>query len=329
MRYTAIPNTNITIPRLCLGCMSFGGGAGQTQPWTLDPDRSQAIISHALDRGINFFDTSNNYSAGASEEYLGRALKNLVPRDRVIIASKVYFNPDRLAPDAIRREIEGTLRRLQTDHLDLYIIHRYDYATPIEQTLAALHALVTSGKVRALGASAMYAYQFHTMQNTAAALGLTPFVTMQNHYNLLYREDEREMIPLCRQLGVALTPYSPLAAGRLARPQRDADTLRNRTDQVARARYDTDEYTRETDGRIIDRVAALARDRGTTMTAIALAWHYAKGIAAPVIGATKPAHIDDACAALDITLTQQEIDTLETPYIPHKITGARLKNADK
>ena len=224
MEYTKLGKTDITISKLCVGCMSFGK-AGTMHDWTLDEAESEKVIRHALELGINFFDTANGYSAGTSEEYLGRALKRSVPRDQVVIASKVYFNPGRLSRQAILREIDGTLRRLGTDYLDLYIIHRFDYDTPIEETMEALHDLVRAGKVRALGASAMYGYQFYNMQLAARDHGWTPFSAMENHYHLLYREDERELIPICRQMGVSLMLYSPLAAGHLTRPTWEADTL--------------------------------------------------------------------------------------------------------
>ena len=199
MEYTKLGSTDINVSKVCLGCMSFGE-AGTMHDWTLNYEESEKVIKHALDLGINFFDTANSYSAGTSEEYLGRVLKNNnIPRDKVVIASKVYFNPGRLSREAILREIDGTLNRLQTDYLDLYIIHRFDYDTPIEETMKTLHELVKSGKVRALGASAMYGYQFHNMQLAAINHGWTPFSAMENHYNMLYREDERELIPICKQ----------------------------------------------------------------------------------------------------------------------------------
>ena len=219
MEYVKLGHSGIVVPKFCLGCMSFGDPASKMHAWTLNPQESERIIKHALDLGINFFDTANCYSAGTSELYLGSALKHNVPRDKVIIASKVYFNEGKLSKEAINREIEGTLKRLGTDYLDLYIIHRFDYDTPIEETMLALDGLVKSGKVRALGASAMYGYQFHNMQICAKENGLTQFTSMQNHYNPLYREDEREMIPICKQMNVALTPYSPLASGRCARTE--------------------------------------------------------------------------------------------------------------
>ena len=268
MQYTKLGNSGIEISRLCLGCMSFGDPASQMHAWTLDPAKSEEIIKHALDLGINFFDTANCYSAGTSEEYLGRAIRNNVARDKVVLASKVYFNEGNLSKTAIAREIDGTLRRLGTDYLDLYIIHRFDYGTPVEETMEALHGLVKAGKVRALGASAMYGYQFYTMQLAARDNGWTPFVSMQDHYNPLYREDERELIPVCRQMNVALTPYSPLAAGRVARADWSADTLRSRTDKVAQGKYDS---TEEADKAIAARVNELAGKYGATMTQITLA----------------------------------------------------------
>lgn len=322
MEYTKLGNSGIEVSRLCLGCMSFGDTASQMHAWTLDPEQSEKIIRHALDLGINFFDTANCYSAGTSEEYLGRAIKKNVARDKVVLASKVYFNDGKLSKAAIAREIDGTLRRLGTDYLDLYIIHRFDYETPVEETMEALDALVKAGKVRALGASAMYGYQFYTMQLAARDNGFTPFVSMQNHYNPLYREDERELIPICRQMNVALTPYSPLAAGRVARPNWDADTMRSKTDKVAHSKYDS---TEETDTAIAMRIRELAEKRGVTMTQVAFAWHFAKGIASPIIGATKEKYLDDAVGAFAINLTVEEVAYIDEPYVPHKIMGALSK----
>ena len=322
MQYTTLGRTEITISKLCLGCMSFGK-AGTMHNWTLDKADSEAVIRHALDQGINFFDTANVYSDGTSEEYLGRTLKKLVPRDKVVLASKVYFNEGRLSRAAIHREIDGTLSRLGTDYLDLYIIHRFDYETPIEETMEALHDLVKAGKVRALGASAMYGYQFHNMQIAARDHSWTPFSAMENHYNLLYREDERELIPLCRQMDVTLMPYSPLASGHLCRPTWTADTLRATTDKVAKGKYDAME---QQDLPIVQRVHELAEKHGVTMTQIALAWQWVKGVASPILGATKLRHIDDAVGALNVTLTPEEIAYLEEPYAPHPIVGAIDKN---
>ena len=287
MEYSKLGNTDIEVSKLCVGCMSFGK-AGTMHDWTLDKSESEKIIKHALNLGYNFFDTANGYSAGTSEEYLGRALKKNIARDQVVIASKVYFNEGRLSRKAIMREIDGSLSRLGTDYLDLYIIHRFDYDTPIEETMEALNELVKSGKVRALGASAMYGYQFYNMQVAARDHGWTPFSAMENHYNLLYREDERELIPICKQMNVSLMPYSPLAAGHLARPQWKSDSLRGTTDRVA--------------------------------------WQWAKGIVSPIIGATKTSYLDDAARAFNIKLTTEDIAYLEEPYVPHKIIGAIDKN---
>lgn len=320
MEYTKLGNSGIEVSRLCLGCMSFGDPASKMHAWTLDPDQSEAIIRHALDLGINFFDTANCYSAGTSEEYLGRAIKRNVARDKVVLASKVYFNEGALSAKAIEREIEGTLRRLGTDYLDLYIIHRFDYGTPVEETMEALHKLVKAGKVRALGASAMYGYQFYNMQLAARDNGWTAFSSMQNHYNPLYREDERELIPVCRQMNVALTPYSPLAAGRCARPNWEADTMRSKTDVVAHGKYDS---TEEQDKTIAARIKELADKYSATMTQVTLAWHYAKGVASPVIGATKTKYLDDAAGAFNVRLTNEDVAYIDELYIPHKITGAK------
>lgn len=318
MKYTKLGNTDIEISKLCIGCMSFGK-AGTMHDWTLDEAGSEKVIHHALDLGINFFDTANGYSAGTSEEYLGKALKNLVPRDKVVIASKVYFNEGRLSRKAIMREIDGSLKRLGTDYLDLYIIHRFDYDTPIEETMEALHDLVKAGKVRALGASAMYGYQFYNMQLAARNHGWTPFSAMENHYNLLYREDERDLIPICKQMHVSLMPYSPLAAGHLTRKTWESESLRGRTDRVARGKYDRME---EQDMNIVKRVAELAEKHQCRMSQIALAWQWAKGVASPIVGATKASYLDDAAGALDVVLSQEDVAYLEECYVPHPVVGA-------
>ena len=322
MEYTTLGKTDIRVSKLCVGCMSFGK-AGTMHDWTLNEEDSAAVIKHALDLGINFFDTANGYSAGTSEEYLGRALKRYARREDVVISSKVYLNEGRLSREAIMREIDGTLKRLGTDYLDVYIIHRFDYEHPIEETMEALHDLVKAGKVRALGASAMYGYQFHAMQIVARDHGWTPFSVMQNHYSLLYREDERELIPICRHFGVSLMPYSPLAAGHLCRPTWQGTTLRSQTDRVARGKYDKAE---ENDMLIVDRVHELSEKYGVTMTQIAIAWEWAKGVATPIIGATKAGHFDTAAEALKVKLTPEDIAYLEEPYLPHTIVGAIDKN---
>ena len=319
MEYAKLGNSDLQVSRLCVGCMSFGDSGSNMHAWTLDYTQSEALIRRALDLGINFFDTANVYSAGSSEAFLGRAIKNNVARDQVIIATKVYSNEGKLSRKAILREIDGSLQRLGTDYVDLYIIHRFDYDTPIEETMETLDSLVKAGKVRALGASAMYGYQFYNMQLAAAANGWTPFVSMQNHYNLLYREDERELIPICRQQNVALTPYSPLAAGRLSRTEWKTDSLRSQTDKTAVIKYDS---TRDVDYGIVLRVKELAEKHGESMTRISLAWQFAKGVISPVIGATRAEYFDDAAGSFKINLTDDDIVYLEELYVPHKIVGA-------
>lgn len=319
MDYLALGNSGFSVSRFCLGCMSFGDPASKMHAWTLNLTESEAIIKQALDLGINFFDTANCYSKGTSEEYLGRAIKKNIARDKVILATKVYFNDGCLSKVAIEREIDSSLKRLGTDYIDLYIIHRFDEMTPIEETMETLDSLVKKGKVRALGASAMYGYQFFNLQLAAERSGWTPFVSMQNHYNLLYREDERELIPICRQYHVALTPYSPLAAGRLSRLDWKTDTLRSKTDEIASSKYDS---TQAIDRNIAQRVYELAGKYNATMTQIALAWHLAKGVISPVIGATKGKYLDDAVGALNISLITEDIFYLEEPYVAHHVVGA-------
>ncbi len=322
MEYTKLGNTDLEVSKICIGCMSFGK-AGTMHDWTLDETESEKVIKHALDLGINFFDTANCYSAGTSEEYLGKAIRNNIARDKVVIASKVYFNDGRLSKEAIAREIDGTLQRLGTDYLDLYIIHRFDFDTPVEETMETLDALVKAGKVRAIGASAMYGYQFYNMQLVAKEHGWTSFSTMENHYNLLYREDERELIPICKQMGVSLMPYSPLAAGHLSRPEWRTDSLRSKTDRVAMGKYDRME---EQDMQVVARVHELSEKHDCKMSQVALAWQWAKGIAAPIIGATKTTYLDDAAGALNVRLTDEDIAYLEEMYVPHPVVGAVKEN---
>lgn len=318
MEYIKLGNTDIEVSKICLGCMSFGK-PGTMHDWTLDEAETEKIVKHALDLGINFFDTANSYSQGTSELYLGKALKKYVSRDKVVIASKVYFNEGRLSKEAIERELDGTLKRLGTDYLDLYIIHRFDYETPIEETMETLHNLVKSGKVRAIGASAMYGYQFYNMQLIAKENGWTPFSVMENHYNLLYREDERELLPICKQMNVSLIPYSPLAAGHLTRVQWQTESMRSKTDRVAMGKYDK---MKEQDLKIVDRVCELSKKYNCKMSEIALAWQWKKGVVAPIIGITKLPYLDDAVAALNIKLTDSDMKYLEEMYIPHPIVGA-------
>ena len=319
MQYTTLGHSGIRVSRLCLGGMSFGRPSADFHQWTVGPEETRAVIARALERGINFIDTANTYAHGTSEEYIGAALRELgVPRDQVVLASKVYFNEGRLSREAINREIEGTLRRLGTDYLDLYIIHRFDYGTPIEETLEALDGLVRAGKVRALGASAMYAYQLHNMQVAAAQNGWVQFTSMQNHYNLLYREDERETIPVCRQYDMALTPYSPLASGHLTRSTWNSASARSTTDATMRNKYDAAEAQ---DLPIVARVAEVAARHGVPMAQVALAWHWARGVEAPIVGCSSPERVDDAVAALDVELTSEEVAYLEGPYTAHELVG--------
>lgn len=320
MKFTELCNTGISVSRICVGCMSYGKPSADFHLWTLGQDETTAMVKHAIDLGVNFFDTANVYSHGTSEEFLGKALKDLgVVRNRVVIASKVYFNDGKLSAAAIHREIDGTLQRLGTDYLDLYQIHRYDYGTPIEETMQALHELVQSGKVRAIGASAMYGYQFHNMQLCAEQNGWTKFSTLQNHYNLLYREDERELIPVARQFGVSLIPYSPLASGHLSRPKWDSGSMRSDTDKTMRSKYD---HAKDNDMQIIARVAEVAQRLGVTMTEVALAWLLQRGVAAPIVGATKVPHFNDAVRATDLTLSTDDMAYIEEPYKAHDIVGA-------
>ncbi len=323
MEKITLGSSGLTVSRICLGGLSFGRVNENGHRWLLDQEASTAMIAHALDMGVNFIDTANKYADGSSEEFIGKALKDIgVPRDRVVLGTKVYFNattPEHLTRKAIFSEIEASLRRLQTDYVDLYQVHRFDYDTPVEETMEALDALVRAGKVRAIGASSMYGYQFHNMQLAAERNGWTKFSTMQNHYNLLYREDERELIPVCRQYGVALIPYSPLASGHLTHPGWDSGTARSRTDKVAAGKYDR---MMEDDLPIIGRVEEVAAAHRVSMTCIALAWLYRKGVAAPIVGATKTAHFDDAVRAVDVQLSDDECAYLEEPYRPHPVSGA-------
>ena len=327
MQYTTLGHSGIKVSRLCIGGMSFGKASPDFHQWTIGSEATRGVIKRALERGINFIDTANCYSFGTSEEYIGAALHDLgVARDQVVLASKAYFNEDHLSSEAINREIEGTLERLGTDYLDLYIIHRFDYAAPIEETMEALDGLVRAGKVRALGASAMYAYQLHNMQVVAEKNGWTQFASMQCHYNLLYREDEREMIPVCRQYDMALTPYSPLASGHLTRPTWDSDSARSTTDATMRSKYDA---AKAQDMPIVTRVAEVAAARGVPMADVSLAWHWASGVEAPIVGCSKPSRVDDAVAALDLKLTDEEVAYLEEPYTAHELVGPQARPGEK
>ncbi|MCL2248279.1 MAG: aldo/keto reductase [Oscillospiraceae bacterium] len=330
MEYVKLGNTGMDVSQICLGCMSFGETESGFSKWVLSEEDSNKIIKRALDLGINFFDTANCYSYGTSEEFLGRALKKYASRDEVVVATKVFVkmretpNGQGLSRKAIMSELDNSLKRLGMDYIDLYIIHRWDENTPIEETMTALHDVVKSGKVRYIGASAMFAWQFQKAQFTAEKHGLTKFVSMQNHYNLLYREEEREMIPLCIDQKVASTPYSPLASGRLSRGI-GADTKRTKEDEIQRHKYGA---TEKEDEVIIGRVAELAEKRGITRTQVALAWLLHKApVVSPIIGATKISHLEDSVDAIGVSLTEDEMKYLEEAYVPHRITGPLLPEA--
>lgn len=324
MQYATLGNTAIKVSRLCVGCMSFGERFEDFLQWTLDYEHSREIIAHALELGVNFFDTANIYSHGTSEEFLGRALQDLkVKREDVVLASKVYFNEGHLSRAAILREIDGTLKRLKTDYLDLYQIHRFDFETPIEETMGALNELIVAGKVRAIGASAMYGYQFHNMQLAAERNGYAIFSTLQNHYNLIYREDERDLIPVARQYNVSLVPYSPLASGHLCRAQWDSGSERSKTDNVMHQKYD--EY-RDNNLLIVERVNKLAEQKGVSMTEVALSWLLHRGVTAPIVGPSKLSHFDVAVKAVDLKLSEDELKFLEEPYKAHDVVGALKGN---
>ena len=325
MEYTKLGNTGMDVSRFCLGCMGFGDATRWVHKWVLNEEESRPVIKKALDLGINFFDTANVYSIGKSEEILGNALNDYAKRDEVVIATKVHGkmregpNGSGLSRKAIMSEIDNSLTRLKTDYVDLYQIHRWDYSTPIEETMEALNDVVRAGKARYIGASAMFAWQFQKALFVAEKHGWTRFVSMQDHLNLIYREEEREMLPLCREEQIGVIPYSPLASGRLTRAWSSESTLRAETDQVAKSKYDT---TADTDKQVVERVAELAEKRGALRTHIALAWLLQKKpVTAPIIGATKISHLEDAVGALAVTLSPPEISYLEEPYRPHRIIG--------
>jgi aryl-alcohol dehydrogenase-like predicted oxidoreductase len=322
MEYVKLGSTGLDVSRLCLGCMSYGVPNRGGHPWSLDEEASRPFIQRALELGVNFFDTANVYSDGTSEEIVGRALADFARREEVVIATKLHGRMRRgpngagLSRVAIMNEIDNSLRRLGTDHVDLYQIHRWDHRTPIEETLEALHDVVKAGKARYIGASSMYAWQFSKALYTAKEHGWTRFVSMQDHYNLLHREEEREMLPLCADQGVGVLPWSPLARGRLARAW-DEVTERSSTDEFGKSLY-----LAESDRTVVERVGQVAEARGIPMAQVALAWMYAKSVVtSPIVGATKMHHLDDAVAALDVQLTPEEIATLEEPYVPHPIVG--------
>jgi len=326
MLYTNLGKTGLQVSRLCLGCMTYGEPDRGKHPWTIGEQASRPFLRQALDAGINFFDTANSYSAGTSEEIVGRALLEYASRDDVVIATKVFFSESKgpntmgLSRKSIFREVDASLKRLGTDYIDLYQIHRWDYDTPIEETLEALHDVVKAGKARYIGASSMYAWQFAKALYTADLHGWTRFVSMQPHYNLLYREEEREMLKLCQSEGIGVIPWSPLARGRLTRDWNEISE-RQKTDLVDKALYTA---TVEADRKVIEAVASVAQARGVPRAQVALAWLLQQpAITAPIIGASKPHHLEDAVAALDITLTQDEISQLEAPYVPHPVAGNR------
>jgi 1-deoxyxylulose-5-phosphate synthase len=324
MDYVKLGSTGLEVSPICLGCMTFGLPDRGPHPWTLDHEKSRPIIKRALELGVNFFDTANVYSDGTSEEIVGRALKELVRRDEVVIATKVWArmrpgaNGQGLSRVAIMMEIDNSLKRLGVDHVDLYQIHRNDPNTPIEETMEALHDVVKAGKARYIGASNMAAWQFARALYVSKQHGWTRFSTMQDHLNLLYREEEREMLPLCRAEGVGVIPWSPMARGRLTRDW-NATSERQETDEFGKTLYTK---TLEADRAVIERVAEVAKKRGVPRAQVALAWVLQKPeVAAPIIGASKPQHLDDAVASLSLRLTPEEIVMLEEPYIPHPLAG--------
>lgn len=330
MDYVNLGKTGLKVSRICLGCMSYGSAPpGELKPgshlWALNEEQSQPFLRQALDLGINFFDTANVYSRGDSENILGRFLKANARREAVVIATKLQGvmrdepNGRGLSRKAIFFELDESLRHLQTDYVDLYQIHRWDYETPIEETLEALHDVVKAGKVRYIGASSMFAWQFTRALYLADLHGWTRFVSMQNHYNLLYREEEREMIPLCQAEDVGIIPWSPLARGRLARPWQAETTKRFETDQFGKSMYAP---TEEFDRKVVERVGQISERRGVARAQVALAWMLSKpGITSPIVGATKPNHLSDAAAALSLRLKPEEISILEEPYVPHAVLG--------
>ncbi|MBB5827714.1 aldo/keto reductase [Micromonospora carbonacea] len=324
MEYVKLGATGLDVSPLCLGGMSFGDPARGGDPWTLDEDGSRDIVRRALDHGINFFDTANAYSDGSGEEILGRLLRQFARRDEVVVATKVFLpmrpgpNGSGLSRKAILAEVDNSLRRLGLDHVDLYQVHRWDHRTPIEETLEALHDVVRAGKVRYLGASSMYAWQFGKALHTARLHGWTPFVSMQNYYNLMYREEEREMLPLCADQGIGVLPWSPLARGKLAR-EWTVETTRARHDDFGRSLYAA---TESADRRVVERVGEIAAELCVTRAQVALAWlRRQPAVTAPVIGVTSVKHLDETVASLDVTLSDDDLWRLAEPYVPHAVVG--------
>jgi len=321
MEYVKLGSTGLDVSPICLGCMSYGEPGRGPHPWSLDEEASRPFFRRAIEAGINFFDTADVYSAGSSEEITGRALRDFARREEIVLATKVHGrmrpgpNGAGLSRKAIMTGIDASLARLGTDYVDLYQIHRWDPTVPIAETMEALHDVVKAGKARYIGASSMYGWQFAKAQYTASEHGWTRFATMQNHYNLLYREEEREMLPLCADQGIGVIPWSPLARGRLTRDW-DAVTARSETDPFGQSLYAAE------DRQIVEQVARVAAAGGVSRAQIALAWLISRpAVTAPIIGATRPQHLDDAIASLGIRLTPEEIDQLEKPYVPHRIAG--------
>ena len=326
MEYVNLGTSGLKVSRLCLGCMSYGDTTkGWHGDWVLGEDESRPFIREAVEAGINFFDTANMYSKGASEEVVGRLLPEFTHRDEIVVATKAYLpwrntpNAGGLSRKSLLQAIDDSLTRLDMDYVDLFQIHRWDETTPIEETMETLHDIVKAGKARYIGASSMAAWQFAKAQEAARSRGWTTFVSMQNHVNLLYREEEREMIPLCRDQGVSLIPWSPLARGRLARAW-DETTVRSETDGFGKTLYT---QNIDADRAVIETVGAIAEERGTSRATVALAWHFAKGITAPIIGATKPGHIGAALDAMSLRLTEEEVERLEAPYLPKSPVGVQ------
>jgi aryl-alcohol dehydrogenase-like predicted oxidoreductase len=322
MKYVKLGKTGMDVSRICLGCMSYADGSRGGHPWAMDEESAQPFYRQALEAGINFFDTANVYSAGTSEEYLGRALAKYANRDEIVLATKVHGqmhegpNGAGLSRKHILTQVDHSLRRLGVDYIDLYQIHRLDRRTPIEETLEALHDVVRAGKVRYIGASSMWAWQFAKALYLADAHGWTRFVTMQDHYNLLNREEEREMLPLCLDQGIGVIPWSPLARGRLTRDWGE-ETERSQSDAFGSTLYHD-----ASDRQIVERVAEVANERGVPRAQVALAWLLSKrAVTAPIVGATKPHHIEDAVSAIELELTPEEVARLEEPYVPHAVAG--------
>ncbi|EPT8882222.1 aldo/keto reductase [Cronobacter sakazakii] len=322
MQYKQLGKTDLQVSRLCLGCMTFGEPDRGNHAWTLPEESSRLIIKHAIDSGINFFDTANSYSDGSSEEIVGRALRDFARREEVVVATKVYHQvgdlPQGLSRPLILRSIDDSLRRLGMDYVDLLQIHRWDYDTPIEETLEALNEVVKAGKARYIGASSMHPHQFEQALQLQKENGWAPFVTMQNHYNLIYREEEQEMLPLCYREGVAVIPWSPLARGRLTRPWGET-TARLVSDEFGKTLYSE---TEENDAKIAERLAFIAEDKGVSRAQVALAWLLSKpGVVAPIIGASREEQLQELIEAVDVTLTPEEMAELETPYKAHPVVG--------